>query len=184
MPVELKQIKTKGELGEFIRFPFQIYKNNPFWLPPILIDEKNFHNIKKNKSLRTSDTIMYMAYKEGKPAGRVMGIIHNNNNEQTGNKQARFFKFECINDHEVAPVLIRAIEDWGRSKGMNEIIGPFGFSDKDPQGLLISGFDQRAVIIAPYNHPYYTGLIENEGFTKEIELVEYMIPVPEKIPDT
>lgn len=183
MPIELKQVQSRNDLGKFIRFPFLIYKNNPYWLPPIFFDEKNFHNPKKNKALRTNDTIMYLAYKNGKIAGRIMGIIHHLNNDHTGIKRARFFKFDCINDQQVAHALINAIEDWGMSKGMDEIIGPFGFSDKDPQGLLINGFDIRAAIVAPYNDPYYIDLVEKEGYTKEVDLFEYKIPVPEKIPD-
>ena len=183
MPIELKQVLTSRDLGEFIRFPFQIYKNNPYWLPPIIFDEKNFHNSKKNKSLRNNDTIMYLAYKDGKLSGRIMGIIHRVNNEVTGKKRVRFFKFDCFDDQEVAHALIKAIEDWGLSKDMNEMIGPFGFSDKDPQGLLIDGFDVRAAIVAPYNDPYYIDLVEKEGYTKEVDLFEYKIPVPDKIPD-
>lgn len=183
MPIELKQVQSRNDLGKFIRFPFLIYKNNPYWLPPIFFDEKNFHNPKKNKALRTNDTIMYLAYKNGKIAGRIMGIIHHSNNDHTGIKRARFFKFDCINDQQVAHALINAIEVWGKSKGMDEIIGPFGFSDKDPQGLLINGFDIRAAIVAPYNDPYYIDLVEKEGYTKEVDLFEYKIPVPDKIPD-
>jgi len=179
----LKEVKTRGELKEFILFPFRLYKNYPYWLPPIIFDEKNFHDLKKNKTLRNNDTIMFLAYRDGKPVGRIMGIIHHVNNAQTGKKRARFFKFDCINDHEAAHALINAIEEWGRAKGMDEIIGPFGFSDKDPQGLLIHGFDIRAAILAPYNAPYYIDLVEREGFNKEVDLFEYMIPVPDKIPD-
>lgn len=183
MSIALKQVISRRDLGEFIRFPFQLYRNNLYWLPPIIFDEKNFHNPKKNKALRKNDTVMYLAYKDGKTAGRIMGIIHHQNNEFIGKKRARFFKFDCINDPEISHALIQAVEDWGKSKGMDEIIGPFGFSDKDPQGLLIDGFDIRAAIIAPYNDPYYIELVENEGYAKEVDLFEYMIPVPEKIPD-
>jgi hypothetical protein len=183
MPIELRQVNTRQELGEFIRFPFKIFADNPYWLPPILFDEKNFHNPKKNKALRTNETIMYLAYRDGKLSGRIMGIIHKVYNEVAGKNRVRFFKFDCFNDQEVAHALINAIEDWGRAKGMDEIIGPFGFSDKDPQGLLINGFDLRAAIIAPYNEPYYIDLVEKEGYTKEVDLFEYKIPVPEKIPE-
>jgi len=179
----LKEVKTRRELREFILFPFHLYKNNPYWLPPIIFDEKNFHNPEKNKTLRVNDTILYLAYLDGKPVGRIMGIIHHINNAQTGKKRARFFKFDCINDQETAHALIHAIENWGRSKGMDEIIGPFGFSDKDPQGLLIRGSDVRAAILAPYNDPYYIDLVEKERYEKAVDLFEYMIPVPEKIPD-
>jgi len=183
MPIELKQVLTRRELGEFIRFPFQIYKDNPAWLPPLIFDEKNFFNSKKNKVLRNSETISFLAFENGRICGRIMGIINPEYNKLMGQKRGRFFKFECINNEEVAHALIGKVEAWAMEKGMEEMIGPFGFSDKDPQGLLISGYDQRAVIIAPYNHPYYVDFVENAGYSKEIDLVEYLIPVPEQIPD-
>jgi len=183
MSIEIKEVLTRHDIGEFIRFPFRLYRNNPFWLPPVLIDEKNFHNPRKNKALRVNDCIHYLAYKNGQVAGRIMGIIHHRYNEQIGKKRARFFKFDCMDDPDVGHSLITAVEEWARVKGMEEMIGPFGFSDKDPQGLLISGFDIRAAIVAPYNHPYYIDLIEKEGYVKDVDLYEYIIPIPEKIPD-
>jgi hypothetical protein len=183
MPVEIKEVTTRKDLKKFIRYPFEIYRGNRFWLPPLIFDELNFHNPKKNKAVRINDTVLYMAYRDGKPRGRIMGIISHAHNEQTGRKLARFFRYESVNDQEVAHALIGAVESWAREKGMEEIIGPFGFSDKDPQGLLIKGFDQRAVFLAPYNPEYYIDIIEKEGYSKEVDLFEYMIPVPEKIPD-
>jgi len=172
MQIELKRVKTNRELGEFIRFPFRIYKNNPFWLPPLLLDDRNFFNPKKNKALRNSETILFLAKKDGITCGRIMGIVNASFNELTGKKRARFFKFECSDDQEVAHAMIQAIENWAYDLGMNEIIGPFGFSDKDPQGLLLSGYELRAVFLAPYNPPYYTRLLENEGYAKEVDLFE------------
>lgn len=183
MPVQLKEVKNHRDLGEFIRFPFRLYNDNPYWLPPVLLDERNFHNPAKNKALRLNDSVLYMAFKDRKPAGRIMGIIHKVYNGNKDEKCVRFFKFDCIDDQEVAHELILAVEQWGRNRGMEKIIGPFGFSDKDPQGLLIKGFDVRAAIVAPYNHPYYIDLIENEGFVKDVDLFEYMIPVPKEVPD-
>jgi hypothetical protein len=183
MPIELKQVKTRRDLDDFIRYPFQLYKNHPFWLPPLLLDEKKFYNPAKNKVLKNSETILLLALENGRICGRVMGIINPDYNKLMGQKRGRFFKFECINNEEVAHALIGKVEAWAMEKGMEEMIGPFGFSDKDPQGLLISGYDQRAVFIAPYNHPYYVDFVENAGYSKEIDLVEYLIPVPEKIPD-
>jgi hypothetical protein len=183
MRIQIKQVETRKELRDFIRYPFKIYEGNPNWLPPIMMDERNFFNPRKNKSLRNSDTVLFLALDDRKICGRIMGIISPSYNELKGQKRARFCKFDCIEDAEVAHSLFAAFESWARDKGMNEMIGPFCFSDKDPQGLLISGFDRRAVIAAPYNHAYYVGMVENEGFEKEIDLVEYLIPVPEKIPD-
>jgi hypothetical protein len=181
--IQLKKVTTNRELNEFIHYPFKIYRDNPCWLPPLILDEKKFFNPGKNKILRNSETVLFLAHENGETCGRVMGIINTAYNDLTGQKRARFFKFECINRHDVAHLLLNAVESWASEKGMDEIIGPFGFSDKDPQGLLISGFDMRAVFLAPYNPEYYTGLLETEGYVKEVDLFEYMIPVPEKIPD-
>lgn len=183
MSVEVHEVKTRNDLKNFILFPHSLYLNNPYWLPPLTFDEWNFFNPKKNKALRQSETILFNAYREGRMAGRIMGIINTFYNEMTGQKRGRFFKFECVRDPEVSHALISRVEEWAFGKGMNEMTGPFGFSDKDPQGLLISGFDKRAVIIAPYNHEYYIDLITAEGYQKDIDLVEYLIPVPEKVPE-
>jgi hypothetical protein len=183
MSLKLKKVTTRLELKEFIRYPFKIYRDNPYWLPPLIMDERNFFNPGKNKILRNSETVLFLAIENGETCGRVMGIINPAYNELNGQKRAKFFKFECVNNHDVSHLLLDAVESWAREKGMNEIIGPFGFSDKDPQGLLISGYELRAVFLAPYNPPYYTGFLETEGYVKEVDLFEYMIPVPDKIPD-
>ena len=183
MAINIQEVRKRNELSQFIRFPYKLYKNHPSWLPPMYTDEWNFFKPKKNKALNFSDVVLFNAFLDGKMAGRVMGIIDRQYNEISGQKRARFFKFECIDNQEIAHALILHVEKWAQEKGMEEMIGPFGFSDKDPQGLLISGFDQRAIIISPYNFSYYVNLVENEGYTKEIDLVEYLIPVPEKIPE-
>lgn len=183
MSINIIRVSSPGQLRQFIRLPFRLYKGHPYWLPPLYFDERNFFNPRKNKSMRVCDTVLLMAEKDGIPCGRVMGIINPAYNRLKSENRARFFKFDCIHDQAVAHALISSVKSWASEKGMDQLIGPFGFSDKDPQGLLISGFDQRAVMIAPYNHPYYVDLIENEGFVKEIDLVEYLIPVPDKIPE-
>lgn len=183
MSITIIPVRSKGQLRQFIRLPFSLYRGNPFWLPPLCFDERNFFNPRKNKSMRVCDTILFLAWKDNKLCGRVMGIINPAYNTLKSEKRARFFKFDCIDDQEVAHALIAAVEVWARERGMEQLIGPFGFSDKDPQGLLVSGFDQRAVLVAPYNFPYYADLILAEGFTREIDLVEYLIPVPEQIPE-
>ncbi|MBW6460427.1 MAG: hypothetical protein K0B08_07620 [Bacteroidales bacterium] len=183
MSIEVKEVSSRKELKQFIHYPFQLYRGSQFWLPPIYKDEINFLNPRKNKALANADTILFLAYRAGELCGRVMGIINRAYNERTGQKRARFFKFDCINDAAVSHALLYSVDKWAQNKGMDGVIGPYGFSDKDPQGLLIQGFEQRAVIITPYNFPYYAELVENEGYGKEIDLVEYLIPVPEKIPD-
>lgn len=183
MTIEIRKVQTSKDLKRFIRFPYQHYQGHPCWLPPLLLDEQKFFKPGKNKALSLSDTVLFTAWKNSQVVGRIMGIVNHGYNNLKEERRARFFKFECIDDREASHALISCIEEWARDKGMEEIIGPFGFSDKDPQGLLIHGFEQRAVFIAPYNYPFYVDLIEKEGYVKEIDLVEYLIPVPEKIPD-
>jgi hypothetical protein len=147
------------------------------------LDEIKFFNPEKNKSFSYCDTIKILAKKDNKVVGRLMGIIHKGYNEMKSEKTARFGWFDCIDDQETAHEMLEFIKDWATAKGMEKLIGPFGFTDKDPQGCLIDGFQYRAVLTTVYHPPYYKKLIENEGFTKEVDLVEYQIPVPDKIPD-
>ena len=183
MTISIREVTTRSSLKAFIKFPASLYKKNPNWLPPLYIDEWNFHNKNKNKAYAVSDTILFTAHLDNKIVGRIMGIINYKYNEMKSENNARFFAFECIDDSEVAFALLRSVEDWARSKGMEKIIGPFGFSDKDPQGFLITGFEYPAIIITPYNPEYYNRLVEEYGFQKEVDLVEYRISVPENIPE-
>jgi hypothetical protein len=183
MGISVLRVEGARQLNEFIRFPYELYRNHACWLPPLLFDEKNFFSKRKNKSMRVCQTVLFLAKDRGKTVGRVMGIINPAYNQLKNEANARFFRFDAVNDPETAYHLLRAVEDWARSQGMTGIIGPFGFSDKDPQGLLISGYEHRAVMVAPYNYPYYVDLIEREGYTPKIDLVEYLIPVPEQIPE-
>lgn len=183
MGIVLREVRSKAELKEFIRFPYRLHKDDPDWLPPLLIDEQNFHNPEKNKALTYCETRCFLAYKDGKVAGRVMGIIHHRYNKLKGLNDARFYAFESIEDPEVAETLLKGVEGWAMSHNIDRLIGPFGFSDKDPQGFLIEGFNQRAIITTCYNPPFYVEFMERAGFEKEIDLVEYLIPVPEEVPE-
>jgi len=183
MPVSISEVKTKRELTQFIYFPLRLHRNNPKWVPPVYMDELKFFNPAKNSSFKYCDTILILAKKDKKVVGRIMGIIHRNYNELKGEKTGRFMWFESIDDQEVAHALLEYIREWVKARGMDKLIGPFGFTDKDPQGCLIKGFEYRAVLTTIYHPEYYRILIENEGFTKEVDLVEYLIPVPDAIPE-
>jgi hypothetical protein len=183
MSVTISEVKTKKELSQFIYFPLRLHRNNPKWVPPVYIDEWKLFNPSKNKAFSYCDTIMVLAKKDNVVVGRVMGIIHRGYNELKGEKTGRFGWFDCINDQETAHAMLEFIREWVKTRGMEKLIGPFGFSDKDPQGCLIDGYQHRAVLTTIYHPEYYRILIENEGFTKEADLVEYLIPVPDSIPD-
>ena len=181
--VVIKEVASKSELRKFIHLPAAIHKDHTNWVPPIYMDDWEFFNPKINKSFELCDTILLLAYSDQKIVGRIMGIIHHKYNAQHGEKNVRFAFFETWNDDAVAQALLGAIEKWGKSKGMEKIIGPLAFSDKDPQGFLIEGFDEPVVIASNCNFPYQVELVEKNGFTKDVDLVAYKINVPHPVPD-
>ena len=183
MEITIKVVETKKDLKKFIYLPAKLYKDNENWIPPIYVDERKFFKPSKNKAFSYSDTILALAYKNGKLAGRIMGIINKKFNSANNEKQARFFMLECFNDKDISRKLLNFVESWAREKGMKYIVGPLGFSDKDPQGCLVDGFENRAVITAPYSLPYIQELIIDSDYTKNIDLLSYKIPVPDAIPD-
>ncbi len=181
--ITIQEVTTKKQLHRFIHLPAEIHKNHSNWVPPIYMDEKDFFNPKKNKSFQSCDTILLLAFKGEKLAGRIMGIIHRKYNADHNEKHARFAFFETWNDEEVAAELLHFIENWGRKKGMQKLIGPLAFSDKDPQGFLIEGFDEPVVIASNCNFPYQIDLLEQNNFSKEMDLVVYQIKIPNPIPE-
>lgn len=182
-PVLIQEVCSRRELRAFIHLPAKIHKDHHNWVPPIYMDEWEFFNPKKNKSFDSCDTILLLAKRGDEVVGRIMGIIHRKYNEVHGEQNARFAFFETWDDTEVAEELIGVVEAWARSKGMVRMVGPLAFSDKDPQGLLIEGFDEPAVIASNCNFPYQVKLVENCGYGKEVDLVVYQIKVPEPIPE-
>ena len=183
MSVSISEVKTKKELTQFIYLPLKLHRANPKWVPPVYMDEWKFFNPAKNRAFSYCDTILILAKKNDLVVGRTMGIIHRDYNKMKGEKTGRFMWFESIDDQDVAHAMLNFIEDWVKARGMEKLIGPFGFSDKDPQGCLIDGFEHRAVLTTIHHPPYYRKLIENEGFSKETDLVDYLIPVPDSIPE-
>lgn len=181
MNLLLKTVDSKSLLKEFIFLPEKIYADDPRWVPPMYADEKSFHNPAQNKALQHAEVIRILAYRNHKPVGRIMGIINHTYNQKTAEKTARFFALDCINDQAVAHALITSIEQWSRGKGMTKLIGPYGFSDKDPQGLQVEGLDLLPVIATPANPAYLQALVENEGYTKELDCVSYQMPIPEEL---
>lgn len=181
--IEIREVKTRKDLHKFIHLPAEIHRNHANWVPPIYMDDWEFFDPRKNKSFSSCDTILLLARREKKVIGRIMGIIHRKYNEKHQENKARFAFFETWNDQEVANALIRAIEDWARKKGTDRLIGPLAFSDKDPQGFLIEGFDEPAVIASNCNFPYQTELVGEMGYSKEVDLVVYQIRIPNEIPE-
>jgi len=182
MNLDIKQVADRRELRRFIHLPAKIHKGHKNWVPPIYIDEWNYFNPKKNKSFSYCDTILLLAYRNGRTVGRIMGIINHRYNKSHNENHARFCWMECYNEPDVAAALLNRIQDWARSKNMEKLVGPLGFSDKDPQGFLIEGFDQPMVIATNCSYPYMVDLIEKNNFVKKVDLVVYRIDIPEQLP--
>jgi len=181
--IVIREVLTKRELRKFIHLPALIHQNHFNWVPPIYMDEWEFFDPKKNKSFQSCTTILLLAYRKSKVVGRIMGIIHHKYNEQHQEKSARFAFFEAWNDEEVFNALIASIENWAIQEGMIKLVGPLAFSDKDPQGFLIEGFDQPAVIASNCNFPFMVELLEKNTYSKEVDLVVYQIRIPDPLPE-
>jgi hypothetical protein len=183
MSIVIREVKNWFDRTKFVRLPAQIHKNHKNWVPNIYMDDRQFFNPKKNELFAHSDTILYLAWKDNKLAGRIMGVINREYNKLHNTKEGRFSFIETYNDLDVAQSLIQAIETWARQKGMENVVGPLAFSDKDPQGLLIEGFDNPIVIAANSNFPYMSNLVEKAGYSKKVDLVEYKLDIPGGIPE-
>jgi ribosomal protein S18 acetylase RimI-like enzyme len=183
LDIVIDEVKTSGQLNQFIHLPAAIHKDHFNWVPPIYMDEKQFFNPKKNKSFQACDTILLLAKRGKKVVGRIMGIIHHVYNEQHQERTGRFAYLETWNEPNVAAALLGAVELWAKERGMERLIGPLAFSDKDPQGFLIEGFDEPAVISSNCNFPYMVELLMQNGYSKERDLVVYNIKIPSPIPE-
>ena len=182
MQIEIKVVNDKKSLKTFIYLPAKIHKNHANWVPPIYMDEWAFFNPKKNKNFDHCDTVLALAFKGQKAVGRIMGIVSHKYNKLHQENHVRFAFIETFNDQEVFSALVNFIAKWGKNMGMDRIVGPIGFSDKDPQGLLIEGFEQPVVIASNCSLPYMVDLVENMGFHKKKDLVVYQIQVPNENP--
>jgi GNAT superfamily N-acetyltransferase len=183
MSISIRTVQGPKDLRTFIYLPEKIHADHPNWMPPLYMDEKVYFDPAKNKAFAYCDTVLFLAYKDDKPRGRIMGIIHHPYNTDHGEKNVRFMHLDCYDDEEVCQALLNAVEQWGRDKGMSRIIGPFGFSDKDPQGLLVEGFDKPPIMVTVCNHPYLPRFVENKGYTKLTDCMDYLVDIQNGIPE-
>lgn len=176
--IEVKKVKTRKQKKDFLNFPLELFKGNDCFVPPLYSDEKKIFS--KNFVYNDScDSIFFNAYKDGKIVGRISGIIQKASNEKNSEKRCRFTRFDSINSQEVADMLFAAVEEWAEDNGMDTVCGPLGYSDLEREGLLIEGFDQLSTFEEQYNSDYYQRLIENNGYTKEIDWIESKLRAPE-----
>lgn len=185
MSIEIKEINasSKKELRQFVLFPEKLYRKNPYYVPCLVFDEMDTLNPKTNPASSFCDQALYMAYKDGEPAGRVAAIINRKANKQWNHDEVRFGWYDHIDDKEVAAALIGKVEEFGRKHGMTHVVGPLGFTDFDPEGMLIEGFDHQGTMPLIYNYPYYKTYIEELGFEKDADWLEYRLTIPELVPE-
>lgn len=184
MAVEVREVApNKKELTKFVKFGIDHYDGNPYFVPPLVMDDVNTLRPDKNPAYDFCESQSFMAYRDGKPVGRITAIINNAVNEKNNEKKMRFGFVEFIDDAEVVDALFKAAADWGRARGMNQIVGPMGFSDMDHEGMLIEGFDRLGTMATIYNYDYYPRHMERMGFEKEVDWIEYLIKIPEAIPE-
>ena len=183
MDIKIVEVTSRKLLRTFIHLPAKLHKDEPNWMPTIYADDWNFFNPQKNHQFDSCDTIMVLALLDGKPVGRIMGIIHNQYNELRNENTARFGYFDSIDNQEVAHAMFVYIKEWVKQRGIELLVGPYGFSDKDIQGLLIEGFEYSPLIDSACNPPYIVRLVENEGFGKEIDCMTYKFPVNLVLPE-
>jgi ribosomal protein S18 acetylase RimI-like enzyme len=183
MEIVVKPVCTRRDLRTFIYLPARIHKDHKNWIPPLYSDEWEFFNARKNKSFEYSDVVMLLAYRGSQAVGRIMGIINRKYNEIHREKHARFNYLEAWDDREVIEMLLEKVEDWARINGMEKLVGPLAFSDKDPQGYLVEGFHESVSIATHCNFEYINGHLEALGFAKDIDLVVYKIEIPETTPE-
>lgn len=182
--IEIRQIEpTTANLRRFTQFQIDLYKGNPWFVPPLILDDINTLNPKENPAFDFCEAAYFMAYRDGKPVGRIAAIINRQVNEKQGEKVCRFGFVDFIDDREVSAALFKAAEDWGRSKGMATLVGPLGFTDLDHEGMLVDGFDELSTMATIYNYPYYPEHLEALGFKQVNEWLEFVMDVPDAIPD-
>lgn len=182
--IEIRELKpTKGNMKKFVKFERDLYKGNNWYVPPLLSSELENLIPEKNPAFDFCDASYFMAYRDGKPVGRIAAMINRQVNDLSGEKNARFGFVDFIDDPEVSKALLDKAEEWARSKGMTKIVGPLGFTDLDREGTLVEGFEELSTMATIYNHPYYQSHFEKAGYQKDSDWLEFVMEVPDSIPE-
>ena len=184
MSVEIKALSpVPGQLRPFVKFGNELYAGSPYYVPSMVMDDMQTLNPKKNPAYEYCRSQAFMAYRDGRPVGRITGIINNQVNERTGQKSMRFGFLDFIDDDEVSEALFKAASEWGRRQGMDSMVGPLGFTDMDHEGMLTEGFEEMGTMATLYNYPYYPAHMERTGYGKEVDWIEFRMTVPDAIPE-
>ena len=183
MSIQIKTVTTRKELKTFSRFGNKLYKGNKYYVPTLIFDDLNTLDKKKNAAFEFCEAEYYLAYKNNVLVGRVAAIVNYKANESWKVDQVRFGWFDFIDDIEVSAALLDAVIAFGKARGMKQIVGPLGFTDFDPEGMLVEGFDRLSTMALIYNHPYYPEHMKKLGYVKETGWVEYRITIPDQLPE-
>jgi len=173
--VEIRPVAGRADLRRFIRLPFRLYRREPKWVPPLLMDEGKRHDRRRNPFFRHAEAEYFLAWRDGRPVGRITAHVDRSFNEYQDNAWGLFGFFECERDPEAARALLGAAADWLRERGRDRMVGPMDFTTNDECGLLIEGHDLTPIILSPWHHPYYRELIEGAGFTKAMDLLMWSL---------
>lgn len=180
--ISIKEVASSKDFKDFVNFPFELYKGNQFWIPPLKKDELKQLKPETNPAFEFCDAKFWTAWENNKCVGRIAAIINHNYNKKIGKKMGRFSRLEFVDNKEVSSLLIKTAENWLRDKGMEAVHGPLGFTNFDNQGLLIEGFDYLPSIASVMHYPYFQDHIENMGYLKENDWVEFRLKI-EKVPE-
>ena len=176
--VSVRRVESKKDVKEFIEFPLRLYKGCKYFVPQMYADEKKLLTSGGNSDI--AESVFFLAERDGKTVGRIQGILHKQYNSIKSERRIRFNRFDALDDKEISRALFAALEEWGKEKGMTECCGPLGYSDLDREGLLIEGFEENSTFEEQYNYGYYASLIEDAGYAKEIDWLEFELRAPDK----
>ncbi|MCX6843775.1 MAG: hypothetical protein NTX53_16015 [candidate division WOR-3 bacterium] len=183
MVLEVAEIRNRRELREFIYLPAKVNRANPLWIPPIYMDNWKFFDAKKNRAFQHADAVLALARRDGRVVGRIMGIVSRRCNELRQECTGRFGFLECYEEQDVFSALIAFVEDWARGLGMKKLVGPMGFSDQDQQGFLYEGFGHEPTLDSYHNFPYVDRFMDEAGYTKEVDYIDYIIKLSDRLPE-
>ncbi len=181
MSITIREVKDKKDLKTFIYLPEKIHKNHKSWVHPLYMDEKKFFDRNENPAFDHNKAILFLAFKDGKAVGRIMGVIPLDFNEMNNVKTARFSYLECYEDKEVFEALLGRVEEWSKENDCNQVIGPMGFSDKEPQGFLTKGFDEKTMLVTTCSFEYMQKFVTQSGYEPYVELCQYDVPLDPSI---
>lgn len=183
MAIKIIEVINEEQLKKFIKFNIDLYKGNPYHVPSLISDEMKTLSKTKNPAFEFCEAKYFLAYKDDVLVGRIAGIINHKANKIWNHSSVRFSFIDFLDDYEVSAALFKAVENWGKSKGMNMIQGPLGFTDLDHEGLLVYGFEELGTMSTAYSYPYYVDHLEKLGFKKEQDWNEFKITIPKEIPE-